>query len=169
MGATIGKAYCGVVGGINRHEYAILGPSINLAARLMASTSNPGILVDEVVKLKAGDRPFRSLPPIKAKGYDDLVKIFNPEENVRRAWKDVSGEFVGRQEEIESLRRMADIKVDDTSTAKTIFVSGPNGIGKSFVLSQAARVIESAFQMNQEKCHISRFVFCEKDSFRPFR
>lgn len=33
----------------------------------MASKSNPGILVDEAVKDKAGDRPFKALPPVKAK------------------------------------------------------------------------------------------------------
>lgn len=29
MGATYGKAYCGVVGGLDRHEYAVLGPSVS--------------------------------------------------------------------------------------------------------------------------------------------
>jgi class 3 adenylate cyclase len=41
IGMTMGSVYCGVVGGILRHEYAALGPSVNLAARLMASTENP--------------------------------------------------------------------------------------------------------------------------------
>jgi class 3 adenylate cyclase len=41
IGMTMGTVYCGVVGGILRHEYAALGPSVNLAARLMASAVNP--------------------------------------------------------------------------------------------------------------------------------
>lgn len=35
VGVTSGKAYCGFVGADYRKEYAIMGPSVNLAARLM--------------------------------------------------------------------------------------------------------------------------------------
>jgi class 3 adenylate cyclase len=34
-GITSGKAYCGLVGSPLRHEYAVMGPSTNLSARLM--------------------------------------------------------------------------------------------------------------------------------------
>lgn len=33
IGATFGDAYCGAVGGEKRNEYAVMGPSVNLAAR----------------------------------------------------------------------------------------------------------------------------------------
>lgn len=33
IGATFGDVYCGAVGGEKRHEYAVMGPSVNLAAR----------------------------------------------------------------------------------------------------------------------------------------
>ena len=35
VGITSGKAYCGLVGSPLRHEYAVMGPSTNLSARLM--------------------------------------------------------------------------------------------------------------------------------------
>jgi hypothetical protein len=168
MGATMGSAYCGVVGGKTRHEYAILGPSVNLAARLMASTSNPGILVDEQVKLKAGERPFSALAPVKAKGYDDLVKIYNPAESVRKSWKNVADEFVGRQEEIDKLTSLAQSVSSRTGRPNIVFISGPYGIGKSYVLSQAAQEIEDCAKKLDHSYHISRHVFCEEDSFQPF-
>eukprot|EP00588_Corethron_pennatum_P006487 CAMPEP_0194290930 /NCGR_PEP_ID=MMETSP0169-20130528/42354_1 /TAXON_ID=218684 /ORGANISM="Corethron pennatum, Strain L29A3" /LENGTH=154 /DNA_ID=CAMNT_0039038659 /DNA_START=107 /DNA_END=568 /DNA_ORIENTATION=+ len=56
VGASFGQAYCGVVGASHRHEFAILGPSVNLAARLMCSKYNPGILVDESVRKMASKR-----------------------------------------------------------------------------------------------------------------
>lgn len=31
IGCTFGKVYCGVVGGIRRHEFSVLGAPINLA------------------------------------------------------------------------------------------------------------------------------------------
>jgi class 3 adenylate cyclase len=33
IGSTFGDVYCGAVGGKKRHEYAVMGPSVNLAAR----------------------------------------------------------------------------------------------------------------------------------------
>ena len=35
IGITIGTAFCGCVGAPNRCEYSVMGPSVNLAARLM--------------------------------------------------------------------------------------------------------------------------------------
>lgn len=87
IGATVGNAYCGVVGGIKRHEYAVLGPSVNLAARLMGSPQNPGILVDDAVRMMA-DRSygFNALPPVKAKGYSEPVPIYEPLSPLERSW-----------------------------------------------------------------------------------
>ncbi len=51
VGATLGKVYCGVVGGLEHHEFAVLGPSVNLAAHLMACGKNPGVLVDKTVQM----------------------------------------------------------------------------------------------------------------------
>jgi len=41
-GITSGKAYCGLVGSPLRHEYAVMGPSTNLSARLMGK-AKPGM------------------------------------------------------------------------------------------------------------------------------
>jgi len=35
IGATTGKAYCGVVGAMFRGEYSVLGPSVNLAGKFV--------------------------------------------------------------------------------------------------------------------------------------
>jgi hypothetical protein len=35
---------------LERHEFAILGPAVNLAACLMACDKNPGALVDKTVE-----------------------------------------------------------------------------------------------------------------------
>lgn len=94
IGATVGNAYCGVVGGIKRHEYAVLGPSVNLAARLMGSPQNPGILVDDAVRMMA-DRSygFNALPPVKAKGYSEPVPIYEPLSPLERSWVCITVRF----------------------------------------------------------------------------
>ena len=72
IGATFGRAYCGVVGGISRHEFAVMGPSVNLAARLTGK-SNPGIiLVDKSIRLLTNSQIFfKPHPAVNAKGYDE--------------------------------------------------------------------------------------------------
>lgn len=40
IGITSGKAYCGEVGSPLRHEYAVMGPSTNLSARLMGKAKS---------------------------------------------------------------------------------------------------------------------------------
>ena len=44
IGITSGKAYCGLVGSPLRHEYAVMGPSTNLSARLMGK-AKPGMFI----------------------------------------------------------------------------------------------------------------------------
>lgn len=106
VGATIGKVYCGVVGGVSQHEFAVLGPSVNLAARLMASPKNPGILVDDNVRTQTTNRFFFKLVSrVMAKGYATLVPIFEPietkESHVGKLY------FVGRKKETYKFIRMA--------------------------------------------------------------
>ena len=97
------------------------------------------------------------------------MKIYNPDENVRKAWKDVEDEFVGRRDDVDCLLITAESIVADSFASKTIFLSGPYGIGKSYLLSHATQKIESFCKEKGAEHHVARLVFCEDDSFRPFR
>ena len=46
IGIVTGIAFCASIGG-ERKEYAMIGPTVNLAARFMAHKTNPGIMVSE--------------------------------------------------------------------------------------------------------------------------
>ncbi|KAG7342515.1 adenylate/guanylate cyclase [Nitzschia inconspicua] len=168
IGATFGKAYCGIVGAVNRHEYAVLGSPVNLAARLMAAKDNNGILVDEAVKMKASHQPFESLEPIKAKGYDNLVKIYRPRESIRKSWKSLSSNFVGRNVEMGAVAQSAKYILKFRSHAQMIFFSGPYGVGKSLILAHAVNRVKRACSQALKTCYSSTYVFCDEDSFKPF-
>jgi class 3 adenylate cyclase len=78
IGITTGKAYCGLVGSANRHEFAVMGPSTNLSARLMAKTPANAITCD--FETKSSDRlhNYEALGEITAKGYAQPVEIYRP-------------------------------------------------------------------------------------------
>jgi Adenylate and Guanylate cyclase catalytic domain len=91
VGATFGKVYCGIVGASNRHEYAILGSPVNLAARLMSTKDNNGILVDEAVKMSkwAGKMPDESLIASRFRRLTFVISLQplqRPPTNRSKAW-----------------------------------------------------------------------------------
>jgi class 3 adenylate cyclase/tetratricopeptide (TPR) repeat protein len=134
IGATFGKAYCGVVGGVRRHEFAVMGAPVNLAARLMYSKDNSGILVDEAVQAHADSRfAFKRLPPIEAKGYNKPVIIFQPLHAVHSKKRGMSHGFIGRHRDVAELTDVAKSIVNDPDDSSTImaFIIGEPGIGKS--------------------------------------
>ena len=136
IGATFGKVYCGVVGGVRRHEFAVMGAPVNLAARLMASTVNNGILVDEAVKSQDTDGryDFKTLPPVKAKGYSKPVPILEPKELRATARKKKSSfPFTGRSEEKKAIMSAARTILNDpiNSTSSMVFLMGESGMGKT--------------------------------------
>eukprot|EP01033_Poteriospumella_lacustris_P017757 gene17757-12721_t len=78
IGITSGKAYCGLVGSPERHEYAVMGPSVNLSARLMGKAGPGNILCDSEIRLRDRSHKFQSLGEVQAKGYTHPVPIFQP-------------------------------------------------------------------------------------------
>ena len=134
IGATIGKVYCGVVGGIRRHEFAVMGAGVNLAARLMYSPKNNGILVDESVQAHANTKfAFKSLPPVEAKGYDHPVIIFEPLHAVPHKKRGNSHDHIGRRRDVDELTGVAKRIMEEKSPSQTImaFVIGESGMGKT--------------------------------------
>lgn len=135
IGATLGQVYCGVVGGIRRHEFSVLGAAVNLAARLMESPMNNGLLVDEAVKSQADARfEFRSLQFVEAKGYDKPVATFEPLHAIssNRRRRSAIVKFTGRQEERAEILGFAREILDNPAVAHSSVINllGESGIGK---------------------------------------
>jgi hypothetical protein len=168
IGGTYGKAYCGVVGGVKRHEYAVLGKSVNLSARLMMSEVNPGIIVDDEVRLKTEETfHFRPLPAVFAKGYTSLVPIFEPLGTRKRKFERF---FVGRSSEIDQILKTAqDIASSEVKQSKLILISGDAGSGKSSLLAQSTQLIRRNLAAKNKSVHVSISTSSEGDFLVPFR
>lgn len=78
IGLTSGKVYGGLVGSPKRHEYAVMGPSVNLAARLMGKCILNDTLCDHEVSARDSMHHFFSKGTIIAKGYSAAVPTYSP-------------------------------------------------------------------------------------------
>eukprot|EP00554_Chaetoceros_debilis_P009004 CAMPEP_0194101608 /NCGR_PEP_ID=MMETSP0150-20130528/2290_1 /TAXON_ID=122233 /ORGANISM="Chaetoceros debilis, Strain MM31A-1" /LENGTH=1615 /DNA_ID=CAMNT_0038788273 /DNA_START=63 /DNA_END=4907 /DNA_ORIENTATION=- len=168
IGATLGKVYCGVVGGVERHEFSVLGASVNLAARLMAQKNHPGIMVDGEVHKQAQKINFIAFPPVKAKGYTDLVPVYKPLTAKETRWGKVDPNFVGRKEEMRKISTLALKMSRRRSPSKIIFIWGDSGSGKSsFVVHTISNVYKSLVS-GRKKTIITRNLCADGDTLVPF-
>ena len=86
IGITSGEAFCGLVGVPGRRcEYGVMGPSVNLAARLMCMCEAKGVnllccdqMRAELGKGRVKDVRFTSFDPVAVRGYTALVGIHHP-------------------------------------------------------------------------------------------
>lgn len=159
IGATFGKVYCGVVGGVRRHEFACMGAPVNLAARLMGSKENHGILVDEAVGEQCREGyTFKRLPPVKAKGYAKPVPILEPipECASKSNKKKSTVAFIGRKIEKRAILSVANALLEDPeiSQSSICFLSGESGSGKSRLAGNVLEVLKKK-SIEEEKTIIT--------------
>ena len=170
IGATLGKVYCGTVGGFKRHEFIVLGQTVNLSARLLSMPNHPGILINDEVRqeaLKWGN--FLSFPPMKAKGYTSLVPIYQPLTATEARWGKVNPQFVGRENDIQCVCKIAQKMGTTTGPAKMCFVWGTSGSGKSDFLVQVVAKMRKLLSIMNKRVIITRNISNVGDSLVPFR
>ncbi|MFN8382963.1 MAG: adenylate/guanylate cyclase domain-containing protein [Anaerolineales bacterium] len=136
IGITTGRVFCGVIGGANRLEYAILGDAVNTAARFMQAAASSAysipILCDATTQQSASSKlRFSSLEPIQLKGKSEAVLAFHPVRDVdvsRQTHHNTS--FVGRATEKQILQEELLQAIKD-GNARVVILEGEAGIGKS--------------------------------------
>jgi class 3 adenylate cyclase len=89
IGVTLGTVFCGLVGATDRCEYAVMGASVNLSARLMGKAEDV-LCNEEVVRDFKANRiglssfTFDELPPMRVKGFANEVNVFRPQADEKR-------------------------------------------------------------------------------------
>jgi class 3 adenylate cyclase len=91
IGVNSGRVVAGTVGGGGRVEFAVIGDTVNTAARVEACTRDTGdeVLVTEAARALVGDGAFewserRSMP---LKGKRDPVRLWAPRVSVPTQWR----------------------------------------------------------------------------------
>ena len=149
IGISKGSTFCGLVGSSNRREYAMMGSSVNLAARLMGSCPIGGIIVDERVRgIACESLSFTDMGTISAKGYADPVPIFAYQQAAGEATGTGSESFgdklvIGRKEQLVTLRLAVKDFADGTKGCEHQFhfLEGEEGIGELYQILSVLHVV----------------------------
>jgi class 3 adenylate cyclase len=170
IGGTFGDAYCGAVGGLHRHEYAVMGPTVNLAARLMCSSDNPGILVDNAVrKMACKSYGFNALDPVIAKGYKDPVPIFEPLSPLERTWGKIHPNFAGRKEEIKTILNIArEMARRNDAPPKLVMLASSSGMGKTALVAHAIEHTRKMMSGSSQQFLIAKHVSKTTEAMVPY-
>jgi len=143
IGIAAGEVYVGLIGAVQRCEYAMVGPSVNLAARLMGKSQPWQVLVEECVHDSALEADtswkFQVQPPVKAKGYDKDIAVYCPqEESLMRisAVKNLVDEFT-------ELWAGLALPVQMVGKVASVLADGPDGHVMEFHLLALANVVNT--------------------------
>lgn len=142
IGVTTGVVWCGEVGSDTRCEYAIVGDSVNLAARLM-ETAVPGqLLIDHPTWERASGAALgHRLRPVTVKGRSGTVNVWAVDGVRDRA--DPPGAatppaLVNRRAELATLEAAAHRVV--AGHGAVLGLAGEPGIGKSRLAAEAVAI-----------------------------
>lgn len=140
IGIATGRAFCGVFGSPAYRQYTVIGPIVNLGARLMQQAQNEALCDDVTQHLSRGRLRFSARGPITAKGFRVPVDAYRPEWHEtdqglpalkRLALGSREATTRGREREQQELAgRLVALSLG-TSTA--VVVEGDPGAGKTHV------------------------------------
>jgi class 3 adenylate cyclase len=152
IGVTTGQAFCGSVGSETRREYTMMGPIVNLSARLMQAARTmelaseamtvPIICDEATVHSVRADLAFLAMPPIKVKGVAEPVAIYQPrpanaaslENGTLYRANQRDGALIERAREQAQINATLD-KLAQQGSGGAIVLEGEAGIGKSRLLA----------------------------------
>jgi len=144
FGIAAGEAYVGLVGATQRCEYAMMGPSVNLSARLMGKAAPWQVLIDEVAKNNAllanPNMVFRAHPPVQAKGYDKEVPVFVPQVG-RRLLTHSNTQRSLLSEFTESWGRM-ELRVQMVGKVASVLADSPEGLMIDFPFNALVGIVD---------------------------
>ena len=137
VGVSTGLLFCGPVGTGTRREYALLGDSVNLAARL-AEMAEDGILCEATTR-EACRRPmdFGERLSLEIRGKAAPVEAYRPRARVEER-ETTNKATVGRENERSALE-VALERAARSGRGGRVFLEGEAGIGKTSVVAEFVR------------------------------
>ncbi len=142
-GLTCDRLFAATVGSPMRRAYAIIGDSVNLAARLMSQARPDEILADARACEMAHEVAWTPLDPIRVKGKIAPVRVYSLLDKAIQPDLPTStpAGFVSRAREMEALQWVLDAtRIRQT---RTLIMQGQPGLGKSHLLGEFIGMLQA--------------------------
>ncbi len=139
IGIAAGEVMASGLGSAQHRAYTVIGPSVNLAARLLGVAREGETVVDQAVYEQARRQArFDAIENVLAKGIDGAFRAWRLVEVTPQA-DDVEHAMVGREAELAQLVAMLD-SCRARGIGGTALVRGEPGIGKSRLVHELRRI-----------------------------
>jgi class 3 adenylate cyclase/tetratricopeptide (TPR) repeat protein len=137
-GVNTGEVMAGLIGPQEHQDYAVMGDTTNVAARLMSAAPAGSVLVgEETWRATRRVIKYRELPPVLAKGKQQPVQVWEALETLAapRSRPLGTAPLVGRDEEL-GLLSGTWLRVVRESRPHLVSVLGDPGLGKSRLVAE---------------------------------
>jgi class 3 adenylate cyclase/tetratricopeptide (TPR) repeat protein len=140
-GINTGEVMAGLIGPSERRDYAVMGDTTNVAARLMGAAPAGSVLVgEETWRATRRVVRYRELPPLLLKGKEQPVPVWEALEaaDLGNARPLGTARLVGRDQELALLSDIW-LKVVRDAHPQLVTILGEPGIGKSRLVAEFER------------------------------
>ena len=156
VGMTFGLAYTGIIGSDEREQYAAVGNTVNLAARLMMQARPGQVLVGQNIA-KLPQYRFSKTGDIRYKGIPKPVPTFLLEGRGKSARPIYSGRMIGRERELRQVLDFAQ-PLFEGRFAGLAYVYGEAGVGKSRFTYELRQVLAERQQVGWYTCQADQIL-----------
>lgn len=135
IGVASGPTFCGPAGNSRRHDFAMLGSHVNLAARLMQVADDGVVLCDGATHDEASGHAFERLPAYVLKGLSTPTDVYRAARTATAS--DRPSGLVDRRSELAAASEALDRL--EAGSPTLVVIEGEPGIGKTSVVHEWAR------------------------------